>query len=64
MPTQPDKITKIDEMIDEKCRQLNKTGGTSKGGAYHLAKWMKGQLEEVLTHLYSKNFLLTKKKNF
>lgn len=34
----------IEEIIDEKCRFLNKTG-TSKGSAIHLAQWMKGQLD-------------------
>uniref|UniRef100_A0A336N172 CSON004268 protein n=1 Tax=Culicoides sonorensis TaxID=179676 RepID=A0A336N172_CULSO len=35
----------IEEFIDEKCRNLNKSG-TSKGGALHLAQWMKFQLEK------------------
>lgn len=39
------KVSKqIEEIIDEKCRFLNKTG-TSKGSAIHLAQWMKGQLD-------------------
>lgn len=33
----------LNELIDHKCRQLGKTK-TSKGGAMHLAEWMKGQL--------------------
>lgn len=35
----------LEELIDEKCRLLNKAG-TSKGGALHLAQWMKGQLDK------------------
>lgn len=34
-----------DELIDEKCRQLNKSG-TSHDSALHLAQWMKGQFDE------------------
>lgn len=34
----------FEEIIDEKCRILNKCG-TSKGSAIHLAQWMKGQLD-------------------
>ncbi|GAB0094975.1 hypothetical protein DMENIID0001_103010 [Sergentomyia squamirostris] len=36
----------VEEFIDEKCRQLNKSG-TSRGGAVHLALWMKGQLDQA-----------------
>lgn len=35
----------FDELVDEKCRQLNKNG-TSHGSALHLAQWMKGQFDE------------------
>lgn len=35
----------VEEMIDEKCRSLNKTG-VPKGSALHLAQWMKGQLDK------------------
>lgn len=35
----------VEEMIDEKCRNLNKTG-VPKGSALHLAQWMKGQLDK------------------
>lgn len=32
----------LDELIEHRCRQLGKTGG--KGGALHLAQWIRGQL--------------------
>lgn len=35
----------VEELIDEKCRSLNKTG-VPKGSALHLAQWMKGQLDK------------------
>lgn len=35
----------FDELVDEKCRQINKNG-TSHGSALHLAQWMKGQFDE------------------
>lgn len=35
----------LEQLIDEKCRILNKTG-TPKGSALHLANWMKGQLDK------------------
>ncbi|XP_058835219.1 uncharacterized protein LOC131692276 isoform X2 [Topomyia yanbarensis] len=35
----------VEEMIDEKCRSMNKTG-VPKGSALHLAQWMKGQLDK------------------
>lgn len=34
----------FEDIIDEKCRILNKNG-TPKGGALHLAQWMKGQFD-------------------
>lgn len=53
LPSQPkvSKVSKqIEEIIDEKCRYLNKSG-TSKGSAIHLAQWMKGQLDsQVAKH--------------
>ncbi|XP_055595620.1 uncharacterized protein LOC129746143 isoform X2 [Uranotaenia lowii] len=36
----------VEELIDEKCRSLNKSGGVPKGSALHLAQWMKGQLDK------------------
>lgn len=35
----------IDDLIDLKCRNLGKTV-TSRGGAFHLAQWMKGLGED------------------
>ncbi|XP_055538201.1 uncharacterized protein LOC129725873 isoform X1 [Wyeomyia smithii] len=35
----------VEELIDEKCRNMNKTG-VPKGSALHLAQWMKGQLDK------------------
>ncbi|XP_053676262.1 uncharacterized protein LOC128726473 [Anopheles nili] len=35
----------VEELIDEKCRKLNKTG-VPQGSALHLAQWMKGQLDK------------------
>ncbi|XP_050092653.1 uncharacterized protein LOC126575807 [Anopheles aquasalis] len=35
----------VEELIDEQCRKLNKTG-VPQGGALHLAQWMKGQLDK------------------
>lgn len=50
-------VTKqIEEFIDEKCRSLNKSG-TSRGGALHLAQWMKCQLEKQVICLSSKIFI-------
>ena len=40
----------IEEFIDEKCRNLNKTG-VPKGSALHLAQWMKGQLDRQIIEL-------------
>lgn len=43
--TQQPPVTKnIEDIIDEKCRILNKNG-TPKGGALHLAQWMKCQFD-------------------
>lgn len=43
--TNPLPVTRhIEDIIDEKCRILNKNG-TPKGGALHLAQWMKGQFD-------------------
>lgn len=44
-PKQQNVSKQLEELIDEKCRMLNKAG-TSKGGALHLAQWMKGQLDK------------------
>lgn len=53
----------FEEIIDEKCRMLNKSG-TSRGSALHLAQWMKGQLDEsVSSHIkinLKKDVLITK----
>lgn len=38
---------RVDELIDEKCRKLNKTG-VPQGSALHLAQWMKGQLNKQI----------------
>lgn len=35
----------FEELVDEKCRQINKNG-TSHDSALHLAQWMKGQFDE------------------
>ncbi|XP_035793090.1 uncharacterized protein LOC118467123 isoform X3 [Anopheles albimanus] len=35
----------VEELIDEQCRKLNKTG-VPQGSALHLAQWMKGQLDK------------------
>lgn len=35
----------FEELVDEKCRQINKNG-ISHGSALHLAQWMKGQFDE------------------
>uniref|UniRef100_A0A4Y0BPH3 Uncharacterized protein n=2 Tax=Anopheles funestus TaxID=62324 RepID=A0A4Y0BPH3_ANOFN len=37
----------VEELIDEKCRKLNKTG-VPQGSALHLAQWMKGQLNKQI----------------
>ncbi|XP_053664906.1 uncharacterized protein LOC128714053 [Anopheles marshallii] len=37
----------VEELIDEKCRKLNKTG-IPQGSALHLAQWMKGQLNKQI----------------
>uniref|UniRef100_A0A182SZQ3 Uncharacterized protein n=1 Tax=Anopheles maculatus TaxID=74869 RepID=A0A182SZQ3_9DIPT len=43
----PDLVPKqVEELIDEKCRKLNKTG-VPQGSALHLAQWMKGQLNKI-----------------
>lgn len=48
------KVSKqVEEIIDEKCRILNKTG-TARGSAiHHLSLWMKGQLDcVVIIHIF------------
>ncbi|XP_031634801.1 uncharacterized protein LOC116348077 isoform X3 [Contarinia nasturtii] len=46
----------FDELVDEKCRLLNKNG-TSHGSALHLAQWMKGQFDESIKKLTEENSL-------
>lgn len=43
-PSPPPVTKHIEDIIDEKCRILNKNG-TPKGGALHLAHWMKCQFD-------------------
>lgn len=45
--TNIDRSRKLEVLIDEKCRILNKTG-TPKGTAIHLAKWMKEQIQKLV----------------
>lgn len=42
-------LKQFDELVDEKCRLLNKNG-TSHGSALHLAQWMKGQFDESVSY--------------
>ncbi|XP_059619688.1 uncharacterized protein LOC132263760 isoform X3 [Phlebotomus argentipes] len=46
--TSTDTSKQLEEFIDEKCRQMNKSG-TPRGGALHLAQWMKGQLDQAIS---------------
>uniref|UniRef100_A0A1B0C9I8 Putative guanine nucleotide exchange factor n=1 Tax=Lutzomyia longipalpis TaxID=7200 RepID=A0A1B0C9I8_LUTLO len=46
--TSLDASRQLEEFIDEKCRQMNKSG-TPRGGALHLAQWMKGQLDQAIS---------------
>lgn len=45
----------FEDIIDEKCRMLNKTG-TSRGSALHLAQWMKGQLDDSVKKKIVENY--------
>lgn len=43
--SQIDKTKHLNEIIDEKCRTLDKAG-TPRGSALHLAQWIKCQLDK------------------
>ncbi|XP_055305800.1 uncharacterized protein LOC129570279 isoform X2 [Sitodiplosis mosellana] len=52
--SQTTELKQFDELVDEKCRLLNKNG-TSHGSALHLSQWMKGQFDESIKKLTEEN---------
>lgn len=47
----------FEELVDEKCRKINKNG-TSHDSAMHLAQWMKGQFDESVIEIHCRMVVL------